>query len=134
MMDNSASPAPVSSSKANFISLPTALRLQIYDIIMEARLNERINVNSSLRRMFSRLPRTPFHHSATSLAMSYKFIANEICGYFGSLPASRRLATMSIDAYPDAVGRFYVHRAPCRVGDLTALEVIVNLKVGKRGL
>lgn len=64
-----------------------------------------------------------------SLAMSCSLMANEIRVHILALALSERFATIEFTAGPGHLdGHFYIRRAPCHVANLTALNIIRQIR------
>lgn len=118
--------------KTSLLGLPPELRLQIYDILIASETSHRIsgrwerNADEHLRFLL------PTAH----LAMTCSHIANKISLHVGSLPVGERFAVLTVRDIPAELGKesghAYISRAPCRLVDLTVLEIEVNLMVNQR--
>lgn len=117
--------------KASFLGIPPELRLQIYDGVICLDINGPVKEGSSTNESLSDRCLEARELPIKKLALTCRIVANEIRSHNRSLPAHQRVAC--IDIYCMFYFRARLHRLPCRVSQLSSLELEIHLKTDISG-
>lgn len=130
-----ANPSLPTPGRCHLLELPPELRLHIYDLVAGFEISQPVfdnYVGTGYRLPLSR--RTPVRLSVANLAMTCSLIANEVRRH--TLPERQRFAIVGATVAPiGPSGLFpllYFQRAPCPIVDLTALKIMINVKLGRQ--
>lgn len=125
------------ASRTSLLGLPPELRLHIYDMVASSKISGPAFYSEYTQytagRRDKRLGRAVnFQLPVTNLAMSCSFIADEIRKHIHALPTNHRFAELpTTTSVHFTYGKLFLQRAPCHIGDLTVLKVVIDLEIDK---
>lgn len=130
---------PSPPPKATLLGLPLELRRQIYDVLLEQNANCYVSSLSpegeapEAPAISAFLHQPPLNMPLASLATACSSLADEVRSHILALPADKRVAAMELTGDQIGLKQCFFHRMPCRVVDLTSLQVHFNIVIGGDG-